>query len=102
MGAIRVEKAGQPDRQARAHKIVAKVKDYKQVFGSLGGERVLYDLVRFSGLRDWGSALSSDELRRKEGMCSMVSMILSKIFTNERELIEMLERMEDRRRAGDA
>lgn len=88
--------------KSREKKILVKVKDYKQVFGSLAGERVLYDLIRFSGFRDWGNELSDNELRRKEGMCSMMAMVLGKLFTNERELLELLERMEDRRRAGDA
>lgn len=94
--------AERPDKVDRAQKIVANIKDYKQVFGSQAGERVLFELLRFSGLRDWGSVLSDSELRRKEGMCSLVAMILSKLFKNERELLELLERMEDRRRAGDA
>lgn len=90
------------DKNQREKKILVKVKDYKQVFSSQAGERVLYDLIRFSGFRDWGKELSDGELRRKEGMCSMTAMILGKLFTNERELLELLERMEDRRRAGDA
>lgn len=88
--------AGQRKRNNNA--IVARIQDYKQVFGSLAGQRVLNDLIDTAGiLKIQPSNNPNDELVHK-GMRNLVKYILGKLNANERELIERLEEIEKNRK----
>ncbi len=88
--------AGQRKRNTLAP--VGKVQDYKQVFGSQAGQRVLDDLIDVCGiLKIQPSNNPNDELVHK-GMRNTVKYILAKINTSERELADRLTAIEDKRK----
>lgn len=77
---------------------VAKVQDYKQVFGSQAGERVLNDLIDFCGIIKILPSNDTNQEFTAKGMRNVVKYILAKLQTNERELMERLEAIEQNRK----
>tara|TARA_R100001082_G_scaffold37833_1_gene19949 strand:- start:609 stop:887 length:279 start_codon:yes stop_codon:yes gene_type:complete len=66
--------------------------DYKKIFGSDQGERVLYDLMKNSFMIT--STFSNDphEMALREGHRNVILRILSILKTDERELQDILNR----------
>lgn len=85
-----------------AKKVLARISDYKQVFGSQAGERVLQDLMRFSGMLGDESAQDAFTISFNSGQRNIVKMILKNINTNEGDLLRHIEQLENRKRAGHA
>lgn len=89
-----------PTRQApQEHRLVAKVKDYKQVFSSLAGQRVLQDLIVHGHIL--GTCFSKGdpyESAFMEGERNAVLRILSVLKTSPAEIQARINEMEERRR----
>lgn len=93
----------QGNAREQALKKLAKAKDYQQVFRSQAGERVLQDLILFSGmLGDESSKNDALETQFNSGQRNIVKMILRQIHTSEADLLSHVQAIEDRRRAGHA
>ncbi len=81
---------------SQAKKHLATIADYKKVFNSDSGKRVLWDLMRKSNMT--GSILGShdgkiclNQTLLNEGERNLVLYILSKLKFNERVLMDMIE-----------
>lgn len=91
------------DKKDRSeNKILARISDYKQVFGSQAGERVLQDLMRFSGMLGDESGQDAFTISFNSGQRNIVKMILKNINTNEGDILRHIEQLENRKRAGHA
>lgn len=77
---------------------VAKVQDYKQVFSSQAGERVLNDLIDFCGILKISPSTDTNTEFTNKGMRNVAKYILAKLQTNEAELIRRLEEIEENRK----
>lgn len=84
---------------SKLDKISKLVRDYKEVFGSTTGRKVLNDLVITSGLLDESFCRNAGEMAYKSGKKSLVLYILSRLDTDPdalRQIMsESLEQDED-------
>lgn len=87
------------DISGRENKLVAKVRDYKQVFGSQAGERVLHDLILSSGMLD-DEFRSTEQTQFNSGQRNIVKMILKNMHASISDLLAHIEAIEARKRAG--
>lgn len=83
------------NRKPAEHKLVAKAKDYKQVFSSQAGERVLHDLIQFSGMLSVD--LDPNKAVFNNGMRNIVIMVLKQLNTDPSALMEHIRRIEEER-----
>ena len=80
-----------------AEQQLARIKDYKQVFSSQAGERVLQDLVQFAGFLNGGSSTDHGDLARDLGMRNVVIMIMDKVGTDPAALIAHIRQLQERK-----
>lgn len=64
-------------KKSRADQAAAKVHDYKVVFGSEAGERVLYDLMRSAHVLSTTFSVEPCEMAMREGERNIVLRILT-------------------------
>lgn len=83
------------NKKPAEHKLIAKAKDYKQVFSSQAGERILHDLIQFSGML----SVEMDPTKAvfQNGQRNVVIMILKQLNTDPSALIDHIRRIEEER-----
>jgi hypothetical protein len=85
--------AEQKERMKRA---IARVIDYKNTFSSEEGKRVLYDILRYGNILATSHHPGvSDETAFQEGRRDMALYIFRKLKTDEKKLIEILDKGEE-------
>jgi len=78
------------------NRYVSRVKDYKQVFSSSAGKRVLYDLIKVHHvLSSHFDDSFTNNVLFKEGERNVVLRILTLLKTDPSALMEHIERMEE-------
>lgn len=78
-------------------KLIGKVRDYKQVFSTQAGERVLHDILSGSGFLAVPFPKTEFESGFQAGQRSMTTMILQRLSVDPAKLVELARTMEERR-----
>ncbi len=77
------------------HAQVAKAIDYKVVFGSEEGKRVLHDILKSCGMLTSSFDESSVTMAYKEGQRNVALSLLHKTKVNIQELTRFIEQQEE-------
>jgi len=87
---------GQSKTNTVAHKRATIIQDYKRVFGSVSGKRVLKDLMQIHNFYSSSFSQDSDTLTAfNEGKRDVILRILHHIKVDVDDLMKMIEEMED-------
>jgi hypothetical protein len=79
---------------ASENRKLARARDYRNVFGTKQGERVLADLIREHGLLDHCIEENPYQTYRKLGERNVLIRILKLLNVDEREFIKRIENLE--------